>query len=81
MILKTIISEIAFSDINFYVSSMNVVIVIIKPLTRFNFHNFIFLIIKNVLIKIIKKTSSYLYSKNVSSLILRDKRINVIVIL
>ena len=59
------ILEIVISDIDFYISSMNVVVVIIISLTRLNFYNFIFSIAKNALIKIIKKTSFCLYSNNV----------------
>ena len=81
MILKTIISEIAFFDIGFCVSFVNVVVIIMRPLTRLNFHDFTFLIIRNALTKIVKKASFYLYSNNVSSFTLRDKRTNVIVIL
>ena len=61
MILKTIFPNIEFSDINFYVNSMNVIIIIIRPLTRLNFYDFTFLIIRDALIKIIKKALFYLY--------------------
>ena len=81
MILKTIISSIEFFNIDFYINSMNIIIIIMIFLTRLNFYNFIFLIIKNALIKIIKKTLFYLYSKSVSNFTLRDKRTNINVIL
>ena len=67
------ISEITIFDIDFYVSSINVVIIIMISLTTLNFHDFTFLIIKSALIKVIKKTSFYLYSNNASNFILRDK--------
>ena len=68
MISKTIISKIAFFNIDFYINLINVVIVIIIFLTRLDFYNFTFLIIKDASAKIIKKTSFYLYSNNVSML-------------
>ena len=78
---KTVISEIIISNIDFYVNSMNVAAISMISLTKLSFHNFIFLITKNASAKIIKQTSSYLYSNNVSNLVLRDKRINAIITL
>ena len=75
------ISEIIIFDIDFYVSSMNVVIIIMIFLTRLDFHNFTFLITRNASAEVIKKASSYLYSNNVSNLVLRGKRTNAIVTL
>ena len=60
---------------------MKVVVVIIMPLTRLDFYNFTFSIIRDASAGVIKKTSFYLYSNNVSNLVLRDKRINAIVTL
>ena len=62
MILKIVFPGIEFPKISFYVNSMNVIIVIIKPLTKLDFYDFTFLIIRGALIKIIKKASSYSYS-------------------
>ena len=76
MILKTVIS-----DIGFCVISMNIDVIIMISLARLNFHDFTFSIIKDALTEVIKKASFCLYSNNVSNLALRDKRINVIVIL
>ena len=81
MISKTIISSIKFLNIDFYINSINIAIIIIIFLTKLNFYDFMFLIIRDALIKIIKKILFYLYSKNVSNLILRDKWININVIL
>ena len=81
MILEIIVSKIAFFNIGFCVSSINVVIIIIISLTRLNFHDLTFLIIKNTLIKVVKKASFYFYSNNVSSFALLGKRINIIVTL
>ena len=61
MILKIIFSSIEFLDIDFYINSINVTIIIMMSLMKLNFYNFTFLIIKDVLIKIIKKTSFCLY--------------------
>ena len=59
------ISKIIISDIDFYVSSMNVDVIIVISLTRFNFYNFTLLIIKDTLAEIVKKASFYLYSNNI----------------
>ena len=75
------ISETIISDIDFYVISMNVVIVIMISLTRLDFHDFTFSIIRNASAKVVKKTSFYLYLNNASNLILRNKRTNTIVTL
>ena len=50
MILKTIIF-----DIDFYVSSINVDVIIIIFLTKLNFHDFTFLITKDASIKLSEK--------------------------
>ena len=57
---------------------MNVVVIIIISLTRLDFYDFTFSIIRIALIKIIKKTSFYLYLNNASNFALRDKRTNII---
>ena len=62
MILRIIFSGTEFSNINFYVNSINAAIVIIKSLMKLDFYNFTFLIIRGALIKIIKKALFYLYS-------------------
>ena len=76
MISETVISRTAFFDIDFYVSFVNAVVIIMIFLTRLNFHDFTFSIIRDALTKIIRKASSCLYSNNASNLALRDKRIN-----
>ena len=75
------ISETVISGIDFDMNSMNVDAVIMIPLTRLNFHDFTFSIIRDASTKVIKKTSFYSYSNNVSNLALRDKRTNITVTL
>ena len=49
------IIEVININIKFYISSTKIVAIIIKFLIKFLFHNFIFLIKRCVLVKIIKK--------------------------
>ena len=75
------ISETIIFDIGFGVILINAIIIIMISFARLDFHDFIFLIIRGALAKIVKKASFYLYSNNVSSLAFRGKRINIIIIL
>ena len=65
MILKIVFSSIEFSNINFYINSMNIIIVIMKSLTKLDFYNFTFSIIKDTLIKIIIKKKGFVHIRKI----------------
>ena len=80
-IITTLISKIIIFDIDFYVISINAIVIIMISFTRLDFHDFTFSITRNASTKIVKKASFCLYSNSVSNFALRGKRTNIIVTL